>query len=93
MKHYRTSFPSNVNFDGWFIKSKKGCIAQLVQNGRNLHEHNLYTLRHANGQTGSGLFTMEMLVECCVSIRFHKEDLNDKIPQPAKVPGPRQIVR
>ena len=93
MRH-RTSFPSHINFDGWFLKSKTGTIAQLDKDGRNLHEHNLYHLRYANGQIGSGTFTMEQLLEGgVVAIRSNKESLNDKILQPAKVPGPRRIVR
>jgi hypothetical protein len=62
-KRYRTIFPNSVNFSGWYLLSKKNCIAQLVKNGRNLHEHILYVLQYQNGQIGFGQFTAEDLIE------------------------------
>lgn len=93
MKRHRTSFPSHIDFDGWWVKSRKGCVGQLVRDGRNLHEQNLYSLRYSNGQIGHGLFTTEQLVECCVSIRFSKEDLDDNDKPAAAPPRRRTIVR
>ena len=93
MRH-RNSFPGNVDFSNWWIQSKTGTIAQLDKVGRNLHEHNTYSLRFANGQTGGRSYTTEQLLEAgVVAIRSNKESLNDEIPQPAKVPGPRTITR
>ena len=93
-KRHRTIFPGNIDFSGWWLKSKTGTVAQLILDGRNLHEHNIYSLCYSNGQTGSGVFTMEQLLEAKVTaIRRSKEDLDDKILSPAKKPGPRVIAR
>lgn len=63
IKHFRTSFPNHVNFSGWWLLSKKGCVAQLIKKGRNLHEHILYVLCFKNGQIGYQQFTIENLME------------------------------
>jgi len=93
MNSHRSSFPGNVDFSQWWIRSKTGTVAQLTRVGRNLHEQNLYSLTYESGQIGNGSFTIEQLLESgVVAIRPNKESLNDEIPQPAKVPGPRTIV-
>lgn len=75
-KRHRTTFPNTVNFSGWWVLSKKGCVAQLKKAGRNLHEHSLYVLKFANGQTGNGQFTIEQLRESgATQIRREKQDL------------------
>ena len=77
MRH-RTTFPGTVDFDNWWIKSKRGTVAQLIKCGRNLHEHNLYSLRYSNGQAGNGTFTTEQLLKSeVVAIRNSEEGLND----------------
>lgn len=76
IKRYRTTFPNNVNFSGWWVLSKKGCVAQLEKSGRNLHEHILYVLKFANGQTGNSSSTIVQLRESGVThICREKEDL------------------
>lgn len=91
MKRHRRSFPDHVDFTGWWIKSRtKGCVAQLIRSGRNLHEQNMYALKYENEQIGAGRFTIQSLVEQEVTIRLEKEDLNEPTPPNAT---PRKIAR
>lgn len=62
-KRYRTAFPNHINFSGWWVLSQKNCVAQLIRNGRNLHDHYLYSLCFKSGQIGAGQFTTEDLME------------------------------
>ena len=94
MSRHRSVFPGNVDFSNWWIKSKKGIVAQLTRVGLDPREQNLYGLIHSNGQVGNGSFTMERLLESGVaSIRPSKESLNDEISRSTKVSGPRTIAR
>lgn len=75
---FRTSFPANANFDKWWIKSKKGLVAQLIKDKRDLHERFLYKLKYeSNNQTGHGQFTTEQLVEQGVTIRRERATLDE----------------
>jgi len=71
----RTTFPSTVDFSGWWIRSKKGIVAQLDKITRDLHGYVEYSLTFSNGQTGNGRYTMEELIENGVVIRHLKKDI------------------
>ncbi len=77
-QRFRGVFPTNVDFGKWWIRSKNGTIAQLVKDGRNLHEQFLYVLKfESNNQTGHGQFTTEQLVEHGATIRQERTDLDE----------------
>lgn len=78
---HRTTFPGRVDFDGWWIKSPKGTVAQLRRAGRdisrNVREQNVYQLLFiANRQEGDGYWTVEELLEAGAVIRVDKEMLS-----------------
>lgn len=77
--HHRTVFPLRVNFHGWWIRSKKGIIAQLVNAGRDRHDSYLYQLLYAETpgfpQTlGAGKFTTEDMINYGMHIYETKQE-------------------
>ena len=76
MKRHRTLFGGQSDFDGWWVKSPSGTVAQLVNAGRNLHTDHIYRLKfEGNNQQGNGAWTTEALMETGATIRRLKEDL------------------
>lgn len=64
----RTVFPLRVDFHGWWMRSKKGLVAQLVNDGRDRHDSHLYRLMYAESdgfpQTlGEGRYTTEDMID------------------------------
>ncbi len=74
--HSRTVFPIWVNFNGWWIESKKGTVAQLQRYGSNIHDYPVYHLLFKNEQIGNGYWSMENLINSAVKIRPTKDALN-----------------
>lgn len=93
MRH-RTSFPSTLNFEGWWIKSKKGFVAQLLRCGRNIRTENLYNLAyndHWVGEGGGVWTTEELRGKGCI-IRRTKEELYNE-NEPKTDPRPAMHVK
>jgi len=94
----RTQFPAGINFSGWWIKSKKGIIAQLDKCGSSIREEILYHLVFNDGlvETGNGIWTTEMLTEAGANIRRTHEELktikNENKAKPIPVIEPAQII-
>lgn len=79
IKRRRTVFPLKVCFHGWWIRSKKGIIAQLVNAGRDRHDSYLYQLLYAETpgfpQTlGAGQFTTEDMINYGMHIYENKQE-------------------
>jgi hypothetical protein len=77
MKKHRTTFPGEIDFSGWWVKSSHGIIAQLTKLNRDLHGHCVYSLLFSNGQTGNGTHTMATLIGSGVTIRKDKKELDE----------------
>lgn len=92
-KRCRTIFPSSLNFTGWWIRSKKGLIAQLEKTGRDLRTHILYSLHYSNGQIGNGIFTTENLIKNGVTIAHSKKELDDNDETETKTAERCKVVR
>jgi len=75
MMRHRTTFPANCNFHGWWVKSTKGRVAQLIRDGRDTHDAILYHLRFNSEHVGdgNGVWTTEKLVESGCVIRLTRE--------------------
>ena len=75
MKTQRTVFPAKADFSGWWIKSKKGAVGQLVAAGRNLHDDRVYKIQFENGQLGGRAWAMSELSLSEVQIHEDRKDL------------------
>ncbi len=75
----RSVFPLRVDFHGWWMRSKKGTIAQLVKDGRDRHDSHLYRLMYAEAdgfpQTlGNGRYTTEDMIDHGMRIYLTKAE-------------------
>jgi len=91
---HRTTFPGRVDFTGWYVLSKKGCVAQLKKVGRTLREDNLYSLVHeGNGQTGNGVFLIQDLVNEGRCIVRRERTMLNKTPTDSMSMAERTLER
>ena len=85
----RTLFPGNVDFEGYWVRSKSGrVIGQLERIGRNLHTDNIYRIIYKD-ICGNGEHTTEALLEGGATITLNKPEINHA---PTPPPAQRRVI-